>query len=153
MKKYITILLTVLLCSCSNRRSFLIEIDNADGLTTSSSVYTNGLVIGKVEGFSISSRNSILVSISLNQQIKEVPLDSELKVINDGLLGGKAIVIVLGTSSRFINQSDTIDLRDNFEPMTSGDSEFEFLFMDKINKIDSILIELRRLNDNLEKRN
>lgn len=157
MRKVLRLSFLFLLCSCTNKNILLLEIANTKGLSTSSPVYSNGLLVGEVNDLQLSDRKTILVNIELKKELQKVPNDSKFSIDNDGLLGGKAINIELGSSSSYFHETDTIRLsrlsefKPIYEPTSSPDIEIDPIsVINSINKLDSILIELRRLNENLE---
>lgn len=156
MTKILQIATILILCACSNQNSLTLEIPNADGLTTSSSVYSNGLAVGKVNSLKISPNQTILVTLKLTGDLQQIPIDSKITMYNDGLFGSKAINVNLGTSSEFLSSSDTIQLSTSANELTAEPNPLSQVIEDGVNllasrdKIDSILIELQRLNENLE---
>lgn len=102
---------------------------------------------------SLSSSGKVVVEIELENPI-EIPVDSKFEIESADLLGNKEIQVDLGEASQYLVIGDTIDgmmkpsifdgdmieiqAKDLFETLTGK------------SKQDSILIELRRLNENLE---
>ncbi|MEP1093721.1 MAG: MlaD family protein [Cyclobacteriaceae bacterium] len=158
MEKFLQLSTLLVLCSCANKSTLTLDISNADGLTTSAPVYSKGLVIGRVSDLQLSGQKSILVTMELTKELQNVPNDSKISIENDGLLGGKAVNIRLGSSSEYFNVNDTIKIEDSiledFEPMfihSDPDMTIDPIrILKSVSKLDSILIELRRLNENLE---
>lgn len=156
MKNILQIAIILTLCACSNQNSLTLELSNAEGLSTSSPVYANGLAVGKVNSLKVSSNQTILATIKLTGELQKVPVDSKISMNNDGLLGEKAINLNLGTSSEYFTSSDTIQLSNSVNKATSEADPLTQVIQDGVNmltsrdKLDSILLELRRLNENLE---
>jgi len=69
-------------------------------------VKVNGVKLGKVESISLQGTR-VLVRISLRNDVK-IPKDSDIRVQNIGLLGERQIGMLLGDSSLFWTERDTI---------------------------------------------
>lgn len=157
MKKILQIAAILALCACSNQNSLTLELANADGLTTSSPVYSSGLAVGKVNSLKISPNQTILATTKLTGELQQIPIDSKITMYNDGLFGAKAINVNLGTSSEYFSSTDTIQLSNPVNELASEPDPLSQVIEDGVNiltnrdKLDSILLELRRLNENLEK--
>lgn len=155
MKNYTILALLFLFVSCGNRGSeFVLNVDNADGLTTEVKITLNGFEIGEVKDMKITSDGTIDVLCEIDSETK-LPSDSRFKIETIDILGSKGIVVDLGESPRELKNGESIKLikiEKNIEE-SIGNKVGEFIesFNDN-QKQDSILIELRRLNENLEKR-
>jgi len=69
-------------------------------------VKVNGVKLGRVEKIALHG-NRVLVRISVRNDVK-IPVDSEIRVQNIGLLGERQIGVVLGDSARAFSEKDTI---------------------------------------------
>ncbi|MFD1552919.1 MlaD family protein [Putridiphycobacter roseus] len=155
MKIYITLIGLLLLVSCGeNQTNITLNAENAGGLTTDASITLKGIEIGKVNKIKITSKGVIAVECNLNSNTK-IPSDSKFTIENTDLLGTKGIFVEYGKSSEIIKNGDILKL---FPIETSffGDSlgaKIESIIEDftGLKKQEEILIELRRLNENLEK--
>jgi ABC-type transporter Mla subunit MlaD len=156
MKKHIFTILIVagLVSSCSNNENVVyLKADNIDGLTIKSDVTINGFLIGQVKEINLDKNGQIIIELNLNKKT-DIPTDSKFKIQHQGLLGTNEISISLGKNKTYISVNDTITVT-NEETLLQSDSLktkvqdiFENLTGSK--QRDSILIELRRLNKNLE---
>ncbi|MEK6511018.1 MlaD family protein [Myroides odoratimimus] len=76
-----------------NSTRFYVEYDNVEGLTTSSTVTINGLVVGKVSKIDLDNTSGKLkVELLMTQKIN-ISKNSVAKIYSPGLLGGKGIMI------------------------------------------------------------
>lgn len=75
-------------------------------LSQDAPVKVNGVKLGKVENISLLGTN-VLVQISLRNDVK-IPVDTDIRVQNIGLLGERQIGMLLGDSSRCFSVKDTI---------------------------------------------
>jgi phospholipid/cholesterol/gamma-HCH transport system substrate-binding protein len=69
-------------------------------------VKVNGVKLGRVEKIFLHG-NKVIVRISVRNDVK-IPVDSEIRVQNIGLLGERQIGVLLGDSARAFSVSDTI---------------------------------------------
>ncbi|MEC4027491.1 MlaD family protein [Myroides odoratimimus] len=76
-----------------NSTRFYVEYDNVEGLTTSSTVTINGLVVGKVSKIDLDNTSGKLkVELLMTQKIN-ISKNSVAKIYSPGLLGDKGIMI------------------------------------------------------------
>lgn len=76
-----------------NSTRFYVEYDNVEGLTTSSTVTINGLVVGKVSKIDLDNTSGKLKVELLMTQKVNISKNSVAKIYSPGLLGGKGIMI------------------------------------------------------------
>lgn len=157
MKYYSILAILIFLMSCTDERTeIILNAENVDGLTTEANITLNGFEIGEVEGLNLTSEGTIDISCKLNPDTK-IPIDSKFTIESLGFLDSKGIFVQLGESKKNLKNGDIIklskiestNLRDSLG-IKVGD------FLESLTgkkKQDSILIELRRLNENLEKQN
>jgi ABC-type transporter Mla subunit MlaD len=131
-----------------------INAEKIEGLNKDSRITINGFEIGNVKNLKIAKDGSINIQCNVNSEM-EIPIDSKFKIEGVNFLGSKEIAVELGKSSKKIKNGEKIkltkaELNNLNESLNSKIADlFENLIGTK--KQDSILIELRRLNENLEK--
>lgn len=76
-----------------NSTKYYVEYDNVEGLTTSSNVTINGLVVGKVSRININAQTGKLVVELMMTHPIEIAKSSVATIYSPGLLGGKGISI------------------------------------------------------------
>jgi len=110
----------------SPTKRYYVTYSNVSGLNVSNPVYLNGLPVGRVSGFNlVQERNEIVVSLDVDQNVR-INIGSSAHLASDGLLGTKAIVLVFGESSGFMNPGDTLnsktdgDIFSQFEPVADN---------------------------------
>jgi len=143
--------------SCADERTeIILNAKNVDGLTTKANITIKGIEIGEVEALNLTSNGTIDIKCKLNPDIK-IPNDSKFRIGGLDLFRSKQIFVELGESKENLKNGDIIKLS-KVESTNFGDSlgiKVED-FLESLTgkqKQDSILIELRRLNENLEKQN
>ncbi|WP_425392619.1 MlaD family protein [Ekhidna sp.] len=112
------------LFSPSNR--YYATYTNVSGLNVSNPVYFNGLPVGRVSGFDlVQNKGYIVVSIDIDEGLK-IGKDASATLANDGLFGGKAIVLDVGKSTELMQPGDTLGsemdggLMSQFEPVADN---------------------------------
>ncbi len=141
----------LLLTSCeSNSFKLVVAIPDATNLQTPCTVYLNGVDVGVLNHLRVGNQGQLYADLEL-QQVNNLPSDSEFLISNE-LLGGKSFQIKSGASLLVLVQGDTVNCREiNPDPVKNeGANPFES-FMKIPQKQDSILKELQRLNQNIEK--
>ncbi|TAJ03058.1 hypothetical protein DMA11_24295 [Marinilabiliaceae bacterium JC017] len=154
---FLIIALTVILSSCANNnRALFMKLESIDGLGEKGIMYINGYIIGNVDNIKITAKGNFLIKLNLVDSIK-LPIDTRFEIKQQDIFGTKRIEVVLGTDTQFLSNGDTIigitpiknSKLDKF--IDSIENTFEKALEN--NSQDSLLIELRRLNENLEKLN
>ena len=119
--------------------------NDVSGMLVSSNVLVNGLRVGYVKEIEATNEraDNFLVTFTCSSDIK-IPQDSKITLFSADLLGSKALKLQLGTSSKIIEDGDTL----------SSDRELGMLdnlgasVTPLMNNLDSILTSLNKiLND------
>jgi len=81
---------------------------SVDGLTASSTVFINGLQVGRVADLEAKDQNlsGIVVTIALKKSIN-IP-DNSVATIEKSLLGSTSLKVILGNSTNYMNDGDTL---------------------------------------------
>ena len=110
----------------SPTKRYFVTYSNVAGLNISNPVYLNGLPVGRVSDFElVQQKNEIVVSLDVDQNVR-INAGSSAHLANDGLLGTKAIVLVLKDTAAYLNPGDTLnsetdgDLFSQFEPVADN---------------------------------
>lgn len=121
--------------------TYYVVYRNVAGLNVSNPVYFNGLPVGRVSGFELDQNASkIIVSLDIDENVF-VGRSDTAKLANDGLLGGKAIVLKHGPLAEAIQAGDTLysqidgGLLDDFKPVADN--------------LETTIIKINTLLDNL----
>ena len=86
--------------------TYYLRFNQVSTLAQDDPVKVNGVKLGKVEAIALHGTR-VLVRISLRNDVK-IPKDSDIRVQNIGLLGERQIGMLLGDSSSFWSEKDTI---------------------------------------------
>ncbi len=76
----------------TNYRTFFVEYDNVEGLTTSAPVTINGLVVGKVTSIELEPSGKLLVELQIKSDFP-ISATSTVSIYEPGLIGGKQMMI------------------------------------------------------------
>ncbi|MFN3405312.1 MAG: MlaD family protein [Cytophagaceae bacterium] len=153
-KNLVQTLLVIFLFSCSSGDEIYVKFNHAEGLNVNDPVTLNGWEVGKVTGMALNRENNIIARVKIKQELT-IPNDSEFLISNTDLLGSKQLEIHSGASQTFISPGDTVNGKKASSVITDSlivKIMDKLLFKERDNeKCDSLLIELRRMNENLEK--
>lgn len=127
------------LFSPSNRYHALYT--NVSGLNVSNPIYFNGLPVGRVSGFKLQQKKGrIVVSLDIDEGVF-IGEDATATLSNDGLFGGKAVVLDVGVSTTPMKAGDTLNSKmdegmlSQFEPVADN-------LNTTINKLNTLLDQL-----------
>lgn len=108
----------------SRNITYYASYENVSGLQTAAPVTIHGVKVGTVESitFDPSKGNDVEVAISVKRQYR-LPKDSRAVIYNDGLMGGKAIMLELGSATEVLQRGDKIIAAAGDDMMASIGSE------------------------------
>jgi phospholipid/cholesterol/gamma-HCH transport system substrate-binding protein len=123
---------------------------HVDGLGVSKPVLINGYQIGRVDKLTLQSDGTIIATLKIKGKY-EIPKNSVAKLESIDLLGGKAIVMALGTGNIYAKDGDTLNAnvaKGLLETVQPVQKKAELI----IAKMDSILTSVNSiLNPNFQK--
>lgn len=101
--------------------------DRIDGVQTASPIMMRGVKIGTVTGidFDPGRNEGVVLHLTVAKRYR-IPSDSEAKIVSDGLLGGKAVELVYGSSERILRSGDTLLSGRDRDLMDMAGSELDF---------------------------
>ncbi|MBO4645105.1 MAG: MCE family protein [Bacteroidales bacterium] len=91
------------------RTYFYCVMEDAAGVQQNTAVFLGGYKVGMVQELSLLSSNPprVCAKILLNENV-DIPVDSKLKIASSGLLGGMQMDFVMGKSTNYFKNNDTI---------------------------------------------
>ncbi len=117
-----------------------------NGIQTASAIMINGVKVGTVTDIEFDPSVDKNVYIQLTIQCKfKIPVDSEAKIANNGIMGGKVINISLGESTKYLDSGEYIPSVEDVDLFKSASSEFESLK----GKLDELNNEMTRTLSNI----
>ncbi|WP_316839715.1 MlaD family protein [Pedobacter gandavensis] len=123
---------------------------HVDGLGVSKPVLINGYQIGRVDALTLQPDGTIIATLKIKGKY-EIPNNSIARLESIDLLGGKAIVMALGTGNVFAKDGDTLNAnvaKGLLETVQPVQKKAEMI----IAKMDSILTSVNSiLNPNFQK--
>ncbi len=119
----------------SRNVDYFAAYDQVSGMQDASPVVMRGVKVGTVTEIIFDSTQSekVVLRLTIKRQF-DIPKDSEARMISTGLMGGKGVEIVVGTSTEVLEKGDT--LRASVVP-------------DMMASIDPIIQQVTRLADEL----
>ncbi len=92
----------------SATNKYYVIYDNIDELAVSNPVLVNGFAVGRVSHINImqNKQNKVLVELMIDSDIKLG--DSTQAILNSDFLGGKSILLSIGTVTKPLNPKDTL---------------------------------------------
>ena len=143
---FIIILMTLISCK-ENQTYLFLKTEEINGITKNAPVALRGIEIGEVSGINLDFNNNLFIQIAINKDIR-IPVDSKFTIENKDLFGEKQIEVILGESDVTFLSNDSSILH------SSASILLPVSIMQNVLKTrDSLLIELQRLNENLEMMN
>lgn len=143
-----------LLFSCTDQhRTVYLRTDQADGLTKRSVVAVKGFPIGQVRHIGLDEKGMFIIRLELDKE-PVIPADSKFLIEKQSFLGASGIAVDLGSESKPLSDGDTILLvhppKSSIADSLSNALQNIFESLTGSKQRDSILMELRLLNENLE---
>lgn len=123
---------------------YYVKFDNIGQVVNSSPIYLNGYKAGNVQGINYDFANMkyVIVTIDIDKRLR-IPKGSYAEV-NNHMLGGSDVSIVLGNSNKYLAPGDTIEGRLN-KGLQGEMGEVIPSVTNMVPKIDSILTSLNTL--------
>lgn len=104
------------------------------GLNIGSDVRINGIKVGTVVNQKLDNTDYLVdVILSISPEIK-LPIDSEVAIVGDGLVGDKFIKIVPGKSKEYLKEGDTFANAKDFKTLEDMVGEIIFMVTDDGNQ-------------------
>lgn len=105
---------------------YYVVYPNVSGLKVSNPVFLDGLPVGRVSGFQLQQKQKrIVVALDIEKNVFVSDLDTA-KLANDGVFGGKAVILDAHPSANPLAAGDTLksdigeDLLTTFEPVADN---------------------------------
>jgi ABC-type transporter Mla subunit MlaD len=158
MKKLLPLTLLIITFSCNQSDKYFLTFEDGGSIMERAPVFINGYKVGEIEKIKLTNNYKVLVIVKVKEEVS-IPIDSEI-IIESGFLGNSSIKITPGKSNTFYTSGDSINVNVNTTRNSPG---IENIITSLIKNFvvskdslkqrtqDSILIELRKLNENLEK--
>ena len=112
----------------SSSNTYYAYYTQVGGIQPASHVMIAGVSVGAVSSVTLNEDPSkgVEVEFTVNKRYK-IPVDSKARIFTDGIMGGKAIEIVYGTSTEYIPKRGTIESAMSADLFEVATSELDFL--------------------------
>lgn len=135
----------------SRNVEYVAVYDQVNGVQEASAVMMKGVKIGTVSAIELTPSISDQVAIHLLiKRAYRIPSNSEARIFSDGLMGGKAVEIVLGDDATYLEEGDTIRSSRSRDLMDVAGSELDFFKQKFATIADDLSRTLNNLNSILE---
>lgn len=125
--------------------------DQVSGVQKSSAIMVKGFKVGVISDIMYDPAKSDKIILELNIQSKyKIPENSQARIYSDGLLGGKAMEIVLGNSEKCLVSGDTLHSYSDKGFLEMAGSELEYFKQKASSLVDNMNKTLVTVNSMLE---
>lgn len=135
-----------------NTNTYYAYYEQVGGLQEASQVVLYGVKVGSVTKITLNEdpTKGVELVMSIDKRYK-LPADSKAKIFNNGLMGGKAVEIVYGSSAEILPNKGTLQTEQSVDLMEMASSEMGGL-LDKVTVImDNLTQTLEGINDLMAK--
>lgn len=135
----------------TSSKHYFAVYDQVNGLQPSAPIVIKGYKVGTIAGMSYDPAHSqnVVVEFAIKGKYK-IPKNSKARVFSDGLMGGKAVEIVLGDDKVCLQNGDTLYSEINKDFLELAGSEFEFMKQKAGDVVNELMKTLQNLNVILE---
>lgn len=135
----------------SRNKTYYANYNSVTGVQIASPVMVNGVKVGQVSAITLNPSNEKSVQLTLSIERKySIPSDSHAKIANNGLLGGKCVDLIFGSSSDMLSSGDEIESLEDFDLMSMAGTELEDLkgkLNDVVSSVTTTLDGINKLID------
>lgn len=131
----------------SNSYTYYAYYTQVGGIQPASHVMISGVKVGSVLDVKLNEDPSkgVELTLSVDKQYR-IPTDSKAEIFSDGLMGGKAVKIIYGSSSEFTPNKGTIQSKESVDLMDMASTELTSL-LEKVKGImDNLIVTLDGIN-------
>jgi hypothetical protein len=101
----IGVLLLMLFCGCKQQDSYIVMVNNVEGLENGSAVICEGLTVGEVSDMQL-HKDSVSVKIKLSKDFK-LPVHSKFRVVSS-MIGISKLIVERSDQSKLATLTDTL---------------------------------------------
>ncbi len=135
----------------SRNITYYASYPNVSGLQTAAPVTIHGVKVGTIESitFDPSKSSDVSVVLAVKRQYK-LPKDTRAVIYNDGIMGGKAIMLELGTDTELLERGDKIISVAGTDLMATAGNELGDLKVKIVAVAESLTTTLQNVNKLVE---
>jgi phospholipid/cholesterol/gamma-HCH transport system substrate-binding protein len=128
--------------------------DNVGGIQPASAVMIHGAKVGSVLEVTLNEDPTKGVEVTLSVEKRyAVPTDSKAKIFSDGLMGGKAIRLVMSKNDEYISDGDTLSALKVAGLMDFLSGQFLPTLYKTVADVDSTIVNIQQLIASAEIKN
>lgn len=135
----------------SRTKTYYVSYNDVAGIEQASPVKIAGVKVGSVTDISLdpTKEDGVELTIVVDKRY-HLPIDSQAKIYSDGLMGGKAIAIVYGTSQEYLESGDHITAGYEKGMMDIAGAELEGMSKKIGEALASLTLTLENVNGMLD---
>ncbi|MFI3269883.1 MAG: MlaD family protein [Rikenellaceae bacterium] len=112
----------------SSNNDYYAIYSKIDGIQQASPVFIKGVKVGTVTALKLDEKDASQVELTLTVANKyKIPVDSEAKIFSNGLMSGKAVELILGESSEYVEPNGNITSSQEKDLFAAASSEIDYL--------------------------
>lgn len=102
--------------------------EQVGGIQTASHVMINGVAVGAVTAVELNEdpTKGVTVEFTVDKRYK-IPVDSKARIFSDGIMGGKALEVVYGSSSQYVEDGGELEPAMATDLMEMAGTELDYL--------------------------
>lgn len=130
----------------SRNKTYYANYEAVNGVQVASPVMIRGVKVGQVSAITLdpSKEKSVRLTLSVERKYA-IPDDTQAKIASNGLLSGKCVELVLGTSSAALDSGADLKTVEDMDLMSMAGSELEALK----EKLNDVVIRVTTTLDNV----
>lgn len=130
----------------SRNKTYYANYEAVNGVQVASPVMIRGVKVGQVSAITLDPAKEKSVRLTLSVERKyAIPDDTQAKIASNGLLSGKCVELVLGTSSAALDNGADLKTVEDMDLMSMAGSELEALK----EKLNDVVIRVTTTLDNV----
>lgn len=111
----------------SSSNTYYAYYTQVGGIQPASHVTISGVAVGAVAKVTLDeSAKGVEVEFTVDKRYK-IPVDSKARIYSDGIMGGKAIEIVLGDATEYVEKRGTVEAASGTDIMEMATTEIDFI--------------------------
>ncbi len=131
----------------SNNYKYYAYYNQVGGIQTASHVMIYGVKVGSVTKVTldVDPSKGVELELSIDKRYR-IPVDSKAKIFSNGVMGGKAVDIVMGSSPEYVENGGTLSSEVGVDILDMAGSELEFFKGKVTDVVESLTTTLDGIN-------
>lgn len=126
---------------------YYVAYPEISGIQTATPVTIQGVKVGTVTaiGFDPTVSRNVVLQLTVRRSFR-LPTDSEARIYSDGIMGGKAIAIEMGSGSQFLSKGDTLRAAGTRDMLAAAGTELADVKERLTRVMDNLAVTLESVN-------